>query len=217
MIVVAPTAGARSIQLDACSLLLDPVEWTQDSTDSSTRVALQWKEQTIVDGKVAPTQRTVTAVDLAAEAATGRRRVSVQTELLSSTTGQAVAETLLGRLSSPGWRVSGLVLDLQNEPLDATMLGSVMTILDGATRLGLGIILTNLPDWTPVASRSDVPLYLEGGRFTNSDGAWRIELLTSSAGSQGAPGVKWSDLPVAWHWDMFDPSIAWSDLAGVGI
>jgi hypothetical protein len=77
--------------------------------------------------------------------------------------------------------------------------------------------LTNLPEWTPVVGTTQVPLFLEGGRFVNQDGTWRIELLTSWAASQGASSVAWQDLDAGWLWNEFDPEISWNDLQGVGI
>jgi hypothetical protein len=92
-----------------------------------------------------------------------------------------------------------------------------MTILDATTRIGLPILLTDVPAWSPAPTRADVPLYLEGAKLTNHDGAWTLELLTSSAAAQGAAAITWDDVPPAWAWDQFDPTITWNDLRGVGI
>ena len=216
-IVPAPPAGA--ITLDACSVLLDPVQWQQDTQDDSTRVVVTWKEQTANQTPppaVRPTDRDETATDVGLEARTGRRRVGVSTVLAVQADAAALANTLLARLQTPGWRISGLTIDLSVETLDPVTLANVMQILDGATRLGLPIMLTNLPDWNPAGSSEDLPLYLEGGRFTNVEGYWRIELLVSSAAAQGQSRLRWVDLPVGMPWTGFG-ALTWNDLIGVGI
>lgn len=209
--------GAKSIVVDACDVLLEPVEWVQTTEDDATRVVVSWRDQTKDnDGNDAPTQRDVMADDPAQEAATGRRRVQVGTELAVQADAEFLADSLLARLNTPGWRIGGLVWDLTLDPVDADTLERVMKILDGVTRLGLGILLTNVPDWAPPATGDDVWLFLEGGRFINQDGAWRLELLTSAGVSQGA-SLSWDEVPADWSWDEFDASITWNDLYGVGV
>jgi hypothetical protein len=172
-IVATGSLTGNGVTLSACSVLLDPVEWLQDTQDASTRVALTWLEQTLdTDGNQKPTERTVLQFDAALETATGRRRVAVSTRLANATEAAAVTANYLGRLSLGGWRITGLTWQAElSDKLDADALGDVMTILDGATRLGLPILLTDLPEWSPVSTGANVPLYLEGGRFTNTDGA----------------------------------------------
>jgi hypothetical protein len=217
-IVPAPVVGASGITLDACDVLLEPVHWVQDGTDNSTMVDVQWLDQTVVDGAVKPTTRTVSARDAPAELATGRRRVSVSAQLTVSTDAQRVADALLGRLSGGGWRVSGLTWAAAiDDALTPAKLDAVMRILDAPTRLGLPVMLVNLPDWSPVPAPVSVPLYVEGARLRNNDGAWTIELITSSAKAQGAGAVTWDALPASWQWDQFDPAISWNDLNGVGL
>jgi hypothetical protein len=92
-----------------------------------------------------------------------------------------------------------------------------MTILDATTRIGLPIMLTEVPAWSPAPTSRDVPLYLEGAKLTNTAGAWLLELLTSSAVAQGAGSIAWDQLPAGWQWDQFDPAISWDDLRGVGL
>jgi hypothetical protein len=189
--------GDKAITLDACDVLLEPVQWVQTTEDDATRVVVSWRDQTKDnEGHEAPTQRDITATDSAQEIATGRRRVAVSTELAVETDAALVAQALLARLSSPGWRVSGLTWDLtQVDRVDADTLERVMQVLDGVTRLGLGILLTDVPEWSPIPVGDDVWLFLEGGTFTNTDGAWTLELLTSSGIAQGESDVRWDDLP----------------------
>jgi hypothetical protein len=212
----APVVAAKGITLSACDVLLDPVHWEQDVGDVSTRVAVGWKDQ--APDPVKPTDRTTTAIDAAAESANGQRRVQVSTQLATSADADALAASLLGRLSAGGWRIRGLTyrVDLL-DPLGPAGIAAVMTILDATTRIGLPILLTDMPAWSPAPTRAAVPLYLEGARLTNDAGAWTLELITSSAVSQGAAGVAWDQLPAGWEWDQFDPAISWDDLRGVGI
>lgn len=210
-------SSGKIINIDACDVLLDPVQWAQTTEDNSTRVVVTWQLQGVDDkGLPKVTATDETAVDNAREAATGQRRIQVTTQLSQQANALHVANSMLGRVVTPGWRISGLTLDLAHEQLDARMLNNVMQILDGSTRLGLGILLSNLPPWSPIAPGvTEVGLFLEGGRFTNSDGAWSLELLTSSADAQGKADVPWNQLPADWLWNEFDPAIAWNDLAGV--
>lgn len=214
-----PVAPIGGIELDACSVLLEPVRWQQNSDDDGTRVVVTWKEQLANPSPppaVTPTDHDETATDVGAEIRTGRRRVGVSTVLALQADAIVTANSYLSRLNSPGWRVSGLTIDLSVETIDPDELDRVMRILDGATRLGLPILLTNLPDWAPTGRQTNQGLYLEGGRFTNTNGYWRIELLVSSATGQGKSVVRWVDLPAALPWDGFG-ELTWNDLTGVGL
>jgi hypothetical protein len=202
VVVIVPidlTGNPRIIDVDACDVLLEPLEWTQTTEDDSTRVVVTWQEQTLdTEGNPDPTSRDYMVTNLDAEAKFGRRRVQISTELAAQSDAAFVAESVLARLTTPGWRLSGLTWDVAaTDTLNADTLDRIMTILDGTTRLGLGIKLTNVPDWAPPATGSDVYLFVEGGTFVNLDGAWELELLTSSAISQGEGTVRWDDLPGA--------------------
>jgi hypothetical protein len=217
-IVVAPTVGTTGIELDACLLLLDPVRWDQDSTDTATQVAIGWQEQTAAGPPPELTARTSTRTDDVLTATRGRFRVGISTDLASQAAADALADTMLARLSVGGWRVTGLVWQIDAaDVLDGPALSRVMQVLDGTTRIGLPVLLSGLPDWSPISPETRVPLYLEGGRFSNTRGAWRLELDTSSAVSQGKAAVTWDQQPVDWTWDQYDPAIGWDSLAGVGI
>lgn len=214
----SPVVDARGINLSACSVLLDPTIWRQDGTDTATRVTVGWKEQTVVDGQQRPTDRDVVVIDAAAEVAGGRREVSNATQLTTEAAARGIADSLMARLSARSWRVSGLTwrAELADE-LDADTLAAVMSILDGTTRLGLPIMLTDLPDWSPIPAGDTVPLFLEGSVLTNTAGAWVLELVVSSAYGQGS-SARWSDLPAgAWRWNQFDPAITWLALRGADV
>jgi hypothetical protein len=218
VIAVAPTVGTTGIELDACLLLLDPVRWAQDSTDTATQVAIGWQEQTAPGPPPTLTARTETRTNDALTATRGRFRVGISTDLATLTDAANLADTMLARLSIGGWRVTGLVWQIDaDDVLDGPALSRVMQVLDGTTRIGLPILVTGLPAWSPISPETTLPMYLEGGRFSNTRGAWRLELETSSAVSQGKASVTWDQLPADWLWDQFDPGISWDDLAGVGI
>ena len=214
-IVPAAMPGGHGLTISACDVLLDPIRWIQDVADVATRVAIGWKDQTVPNK---PADRTETIINATAEAAIGRRRVQVSTQLSQQADALAVGNSLLGRLDATGWRISGLTYRVDSSELTPAGLAAVMTILDGTTRIGLPILLTDVPSWSPAPPPStapSVPLYLEGGRLTNDAGAWTLELVTAAAHATGAALVKWSSLPAAWTWAKWDPAIRWLDLAGV--
>lgn len=212
----APVVAAKGVTVSACDVLLDPVHWEQDVADVATRVAVGWRDQT--PDPVKPVDKTTTAINTAAEATAGQRRVQVSTQLAAAADADALAASLLARLTAGGWRIRGLTYRVElADPLGPAGIALVMTILDATTRIGLPIMLTEVPAWSPAPTRADVPLYLEGARLTNTAGAWTLELITSSAVSQGAGGVQWDQVPAGWQWDQFDPSMTWDQLRGVGI
>lgn len=210
---IGQAPGGHGLTISACDVLLDPIQWVQDVADVATRVAIGWKDQT--PDPVKPVEKTITLVNTAAEAASGQRRVQVGTELALETDATAVGTSLLARLDNTGWRIRGLTYQVDAE-LDPAGVAAVLTILDATTRIGLPILLTDVPAWSPAPTTADVPLYLEGAKLTNTAGAWTLELTTSSAESTGAATLTWNDLPAEWAWTEFDPAISWADLAGVG-
>lgn len=215
VIVPASSAGGHGLTISACDVLLDPIQWVQDVADVATRVAIGWKDQTPDPTK--PVDRTVTVINAPAETANGQRRVQVSTELAVQTDAQAVGTSILGRLGAGGWRIRGVTYRIDPaEPLTPDGIAAVMTILDATTRIGLPILLVDVPSWSPAPATPAVPLYLEGAELTNTAGAWTLALVTSAAHATGGALVKWSDLPVDWSWTEWDPAIRWLDLAGVG-
>ena len=197
-IVTDPVVGTDGLELSSCDVLLEPVRWRQTTEDNASRVAVIWRDQTLDDkGQIRPTDRTETVVDTALETATGQRRISVTTQLSRQLDAQHVAGSMLARVSSDGWRVAGLTISVADEDqLDARMIANVMTILDSSTRIGLGMVITDLPAFSPTQADT-AAVFLEGGRFVNLDGAWSLELIVSSAASQGAADIAWQDLPAS--------------------
>lgn len=219
VIVIVPGSAmaAKGITLSACDVLLDPVSWVQDSSDSATRVVVTYQAINPVD-PTKPIATDITAINSDLELRSGRRRVAIPSQLTSAVDAQTVADSVLGRMSAEGWRINGLTWSADMaDAIDARQLSAVMAILDGTTRLGLPIMLTDLPSWSPVSSTVNVPLFLEGGRLSNIEGGWELQLITSSAAGQGSANVRWNDVDAAWAWDQFDPAISWNDLRGVGL
>ena len=216
LVVIGPTAAASgAIELDACDVLLDPVVFRQSVSDLSTRVAITWQEQTVDDdGHPAPTERTDTVVDPVAELAHGTRRVAVSTLLTSAADADRVAAAILGRLRVESWRVGGLNWTTALSEMDVgDRTSRALNLLDGVRRLGVAILLTNLPAWVPSGAVT-LPLLLQGGTYTFDAGQWELDLTTSSAAAQGS-SLPWNAVDPGWAWNEFDPAIAWTDLIGV--
>ena len=225
LIIVVPTQAAdNAIELDACDVELDPVVFRQSVSDIATRVAVMWLDQTVnEDGQPAPTERTLNVIDAPAELALGTRRVALSTLLITEDAAATVGSLVLARLRQKSWRVEGLVWstfssgdDEDGTPpgyLSMDKVGRVLDLLDGTRRLGVAVLLDNLPDWTPAAGGT-LPLMLQGGRYAYTDGAWVLELRVASAAAQGA-SISWEQLHPAYPWLQFDPSVAWDSLIGV--
>jgi hypothetical protein len=208
IVPAGPAAGA--VQLSACDVLLDPVRWVQDVADVATRVAVRWLEQTTPD----TTEHTETVTDAGLLAAMGVRRIGIGTVLTSSADALALANRVLARTSDLGWRIGGLTWATGLDPLDPGQVAAAFALLDGTTRLGAAIQLTDLPAWSP-APESTTGLFLEGGTYTFTDAAWTLDLTVSRAIAQGS-SLPWTALDPGWSWDEFDPAVSWNDLAGVG-
>jgi len=224
IVVIVPITNAPGMMaLAACDLSREPVRWIQDVADVSTRVAVTWREQTLDDkGQPAPTDRVVTVSDAMLEQQVGTRRIALSTQLAVQTDANVLATNLLGRTSTPGWRLSGLVWDALNaEGMTSDQLTRMMTLLDGTTRNGCPVVVTDLPEWSPTPEDS-VALFVEGGTYTSHDGAWQLDMTTSAPTAAGV-SAKWLDMPstphpiTAWRWQDFDPDIRWVDLSGVKV
>jgi hypothetical protein len=208
-VVVVVSAGSGTV-ISACDVARDPITFQQDVNDITTRAAVTWKEQTTDDdGIPQPTDRTVTVIDPELETRYGVRRISVATELVTEDDATDVAQRLLDRLTIADWRASGVHID--DDDLDDP--GLLLDLLDGTTRIGQAIRLTDLPPWSPVGA--ELPLYVEGGTCQFDDGRWLVDLNVSQAHGQGESAA-WNELNPAWTWAQFDPSLSWADLYGVG-
>lgn len=207
---VDPNSGAT---ISACDILRDPVTWIQSVADVATRSSVTWKLQG-VDEEGNPTTTDVTeyVIDEPLEERHGTRSVSVSTELQSQADARSVAGRVLARTSSDAWRAGGLTIDDEDlTPGEDTEL--LLYLLDGTSRIGLPIVLTDLPVWTPGGTRTGT--YLEGGTYSFVGGRWVLALTVSSANSGLGASAAWDELDPSWQWDHFDPDITWNDLRGV--
>lgn len=213
--IAATDALDNAIELDACDLPLDPVVWKQAVSDVVTRVSVGWLEQTVDEGGLpAPTDRTETIVDADLEVQLGTRGATVSTLLTTAAAADQIALLLLARLRLQSWRVGGLTwLTGATAEMTPDQVDRTLDLLDGTRRLAAPILLTNLPAWAPTGTAT-LPLILQGGTYTYTDGQWALDLTTSSAAAQGT-SLAWNDLDAAWAWNEFDPAISWPDLVGV--
>jgi hypothetical protein len=194
VVIGVGTAGGFT-ELSATRVIRDPVRWAKSVADVTTALDLTWLEQTLDDkGQPAPTERHVTVQGSAADLSRyGYRRVSLSTQLAAQADGEQVAALLYARLAVPGWRLSGLSWDtsvgLDWTDDDTTL---VLDLLDGQSRLGHPLLITDLPPWSPVTP-AQLPVYVEGGTFSyqgsKSSGPGARWVLTMNASSAAGPPV----------------------------
>jgi hypothetical protein len=201
-----------AVRLSACDIPEDDVEWVQDSTDVATVVSVVWNEQTAPPAGTI--EHTETVKDELLGLMLGIRRTRITSKLASSAAAAALGSAVLYRTSDRGWRVAGLTWDTGLHPLSPDDVAAAFTLLDGTTRLGAALLITDLPAWSP-ATNGNAPVFLEGGRYHYTAGDWVLELTTSTATTQGG-SLTWDQLDPAWAWDQFDPTISWDSLRGVG-
>lgn len=214
-VVIIEGAELGVVFVSAHDLLEDPVTWGQDIGDVINVVAVSWLEQTLGDeGEPSPTERTV--IVPAVQPSTPFR-LSVSTELTSESDAAAMANRLLGQALLVGWRLDGLVMDTgANLPDRLPSVDSrdrqlaFLQLLDGTARMGAAVTLTDMPSYAPRGSASSV--YVEGGDYTYTAGAWVLTLRTSPSAGQGQSAT-WAELD--WSWDQADPDIRWADTIGV--
>jgi hypothetical protein len=160
---------------------------------------------------VTTTERTEQVVNAALEAVYGTRRIGITTQLQAAADARAVASRVLARTALDGWRATGLTLDddLLDTYADAAL---EFLLLDGTRRIGAGLLVTDLPAWSPVGG--DLALYVEGGTYTFPEGGgWVLNLTVSPPQGQGASAA-WADLDPTWTWDQMHPAMTWTDLIG---
>ena len=208
-VVQVVKVGEGGTVLSACDVLRDPVTFEQDVSDIATRAAVSWLEQ-VVDGDGLPgtAEHTVTVIDADLETEYGTRRIGVTTQLITSADAVDVANRLMARLTVGGWRGSGFVVD--DDRLDQA--AQLLTLLDGTSRIGLPVRVTDLPPWSPAGA--ELPVYLEGGQYHYEDGRWVLDLSVSSARGQGQ-SVTWAETDPTWRWVDVDPALTWSGVYGV--
>lgn len=214
-VVIIESATEGVVFISAADLLEDPVTWTQDIGDVINVVAVSWLDQTLDDeGQPAPTERTV--IVPAVQPSTPFR-LSITTELTTEADAAAMANRLLTQALLVGWRLDGLVMDTgANLPellpgMDSRdRQAAFLSLLDGTARMGAAVTLTDMPGYAPRGATSSV--YVEGGDYAYTGGAWILTLRSSPSAGQGQSAT-WAELD--WSWQQADPDIRWADTAGV--
>lgn len=200
--------------VSACKLMRDDASWTQDSAEVITRVDVTWLEQTVDDeGRPEPTERHALLLNTEGEDTYGVHRLGVTTELVSDLDARRVGTSILARGDRVTWRASELRWDTEMTGTtdDAP---AVLDLLDGTRRIGLPVVISDLPPWAPVPD--DLALYIEGGTLSYDRGSWTIDLVGSPSGSAGR-SAPWRAVSPEWEWDEVAASLSWLDLAGVTV
>jgi hypothetical protein len=173
------------------------------------------------EGQPETTERTETVTDTAALATYGTRRLSVSTELISQADAAAMANRLArassGREMAPRRDHAGhrdRSRD-QRQHLGQSGKSGLLNMLDGTIRMGLALLLVDMPAYAPLGAVS--AYYVEGGTYEFTDGFWSLALTATPSGSQGKSAT-WADIKTeqpTWRWDQWAPTIEWQDAFGV--
>lgn len=201
------------LELSACDMLRDPVEFTVDVADVASRVTVEWLQEGVDDkGKTITTDRRELVINPQREAAYGSRSISLSTLLTNTGDANTVADQVIARLDGD-WRVTGItVADADFTVPDSTAAVAQLRLLNGVLRGGLPVQITDMPDWNPIAD--PLPGYVEGGEYTYSGGGWSLALVVSRATGFGHSAA-WDELTATWTWNQWDPVLTWNDLRGV--
>ena len=218
LVHVVPSAAAlaNALPLSACDIDASPVRFNLDTSDVASQVAVGWVEQGTPPTMVA---RTETLTDVVLSQTIGLHRISVTTQLALQPDAAALASVLMARFSAMGWRLSGIQWDTADD--DALMSPDEITrafrLLDGTTRIGLPMTLTDLPDWTDslISASGQVAVYVEGGNYEYLAGNWLLALRLSAAKGSATGSFPWTASPAAWTWDTYGQEVSWLDLFGV--
>lgn len=213
LITVYGGRDAGAVLLDSCDVGRDELRLEQNVEDIVTRVALTWLDQTLDEqGNQQPTDVTLYRDDLNAQSTLGIREFAVSTQLTTAADGQAVGDRKLARSRANTWHADGLVWDTRISPDDVDHQLAALRLLDLTARVGCLLTVTDVPAWIPLGP--DLSAYVEGGTYRFEGGRWILEIGLAPSSVSGT-SAKWTDLDPAWHWNMFDPLVAWVDLWGV--
>ena len=211
-IVQVVQVGEGGTVLSACDVLVDPVEPVQDVSDITTRAAVTWlgadrrrpgaapaPPSTPLPSST-PTWRPSTAP---AGSASRPNLVTLRPTRSTSRTGSWPGSPSSAGGAGPGssWTTT-----------DLDQAAQILTLLDGTSRIGLPVRVTDLPPWP--SAGAELPVYLEGGHYVYADGRWVLDLNVSSARGQGQ-SVTWDETDPAWRWVDVDPQLSWSGVYGV--
>lgn len=172
----------------------------------ATIAAVQWATVTVEDGKLNREEHTTTTTNPALLDQIGPRTISVTTDLVSDADAHALAVRALALASPAGWMLDNLTWDTSlpgSEPL------AILNALDATRRVGLPLILTDLPEWIPGAPA--IPVYLDGGHYTHNGKAWILDLTTIKA-AYPAASIQWGQAPPPLTWTR-GSALTWNDIA----
>jgi hypothetical protein len=213
--------GRDTSVLSATDMItLDGVQWVRDVLQDIDSVDVGWLQQsTDTDGTVSTDEQTVTLTEDGADLS-DLTKLSVSSELASAADATDLAERLLAMSQNTDWMASGLTLDTRRLQVDLAgldyvqRLTAVLDLLDGTVRLGRGLVLTDMPAWTPAGSTATA--YVEGGTYTLSKGAWQLQLIISSSGTGGGnSSARLADFPDGVTVADFPDGMRFEDTYGV--
>ena len=216
IVITGATRPGVGVAVTACNLIGGDVRWRQDVGDVLSIVDVTWLQQLVDDdGTPNPTETHVVLTDAGAVATYGQRRLGYTTQLTDSADANTIATRLMARSRSLGWRVAGMTWDTEiPKEFSDDDRSTALAILNGSKRIGLPIVVTDLPAWTP--GGASAPCYLEGGTYTFDGGRWTLGMDLSPAGLTGK-SLTWAQTDPSFTWAKVDPTIAWFDMWGVGL
>ena len=114
-----------------------------------------------------------------------------------------------------GWALAGVTLDTSRDPVGLPSLtpeqrqAALLALLGGVSRLGLPLLLMDLPAGAPYSPA--LAAYVEGGKYT-FDQTWALELNLSPGAYQGAERFAgWAQMLPNWSWSDVDPQVSWNE------
>lgn len=213
--------GANWAHVSACWFPRDDAAWGRSASTLVTRAGVGWLDaSTITAEEPDATERTVTIVDAALEAAQGVHGTGFETLLTTAAAAQALAVRVLTRSGLDQWLTDGLRIDQvwipPADPVYGDTAATLARLLVSHTRSACPILLDELPDWAPMPLDAGGVLlaYVEGGSYTFTGGRWILDIRLSAAGA-GVP-APWQAVPPAvplWSWSNVDPAVRWADAA----
>lgn len=179
----------------------------RDTTDLATLIKISWKEVTRNDkGDLETHDQTEHTQDAARLAAYGYRSLSISTDLDTADQARDLAEKTLARTAPGGWQIPAATWDTTLPGSDPI---SVIAALDSTRRIGLPIMITGVATWVPGAP--NIPVYLDGGSYTFSKGAWTLSLNLTRAATP-ANALTWRQTPAPVVWSRLN-RLTWADLS----
>lgn len=215
---IVDAAGVEEVALSA-DWLDDDVRYRKGLAQLVTVAQVDyWDDVALADASV-----TYTAA--AAEAAHGSRREAIRTQLVD----QADAETLAARTllrGVPSWRTDSLTWDASNGGPASDAALTMQRFLRLRDRVGLGVLLTDLPAWVP--GEVDY-VFVEGGelryvvdRYDRGDGntgRWLVTMAVVPAAGIGR-GITYTETLAehpAMTYENIASTVRYVDALAVGV